>query len=211
MQGSIPTKIFRLAWHLGTQPNYVIRYTRALLASPLDAGVPWISYGAIDFIDGFLKPSMEVFEYGSGGSTLFFSSRARSVTSVEENALWRSRVEQKLRFSNVNNVTLVPSSWDSSQSDGDPITFQDEYVKKLDRQYDVILVDGQCGWPNVKHRIHCFRRAIEFVAPGGVVILDDSWRYDGDISQALFKDRKVFQSVGPARVGVTSTTVYFFR
>src|SRR5438874_5429887 len=39
--------------------------------SALEAGIPWLAFEAIEWLDGYLEPQMRVFEWGSGGSTLF--------------------------------------------------------------------------------------------------------------------------------------------
>jgi hypothetical protein len=38
----------------------------------LEHEIPWLTFPAISRIEEFLEPSIRVFEYGSGGSTLFF-------------------------------------------------------------------------------------------------------------------------------------------
>jgi hypothetical protein len=40
---------------------------------------PWIAFGALDFIKKIIKPGMSVFEYGSGGSTLFWSTHVKKL------------------------------------------------------------------------------------------------------------------------------------
>jgi hypothetical protein len=75
MDGTIASKLLRLAGNFATHPEYIPRYLRDRAperSSPLEIELPWISYAAIDFLDGYLKPDMTVYEYGSGGSTLFF-------------------------------------------------------------------------------------------------------------------------------------------
>ncbi|MEA2488493.1 MAG: hypothetical protein QOH21_285, partial [Acidobacteriota bacterium] len=57
-------------------------------ASPIADELPWMTFGAIDFLDGYLQPGMRVFEYGSGGSTLFYLRHGASVVSVEHDAEW---------------------------------------------------------------------------------------------------------------------------
>src|SRR4051812_14883663 len=88
MQGTVAQKIGRLVAYLGTHPGYAARYLNHNVVSrrtPLDLEIPWFSYAAIDFLDAALRTNMTVFEYGSGGSTLFFAKRAKSVFTVEDN------------------------------------------------------------------------------------------------------------------------------
>src|SRR5215510_13313424 len=100
MHGTIPTKIGRIIGNLVLHPQYIPRcLTHNLLngKTPLDLELPWFSYSAIDFLETFLKAEMNVFEYGSGGSTLFFSQRAAKVYSVEDNVKWYDWVSLRLR------------------------------------------------------------------------------------------------------------------
>ena len=34
--------------------------------------IPWVTHGAKKWLDSYLKKDMKVFEWGSGGSTLYF-------------------------------------------------------------------------------------------------------------------------------------------
>ena len=76
MHGTLPAKVGRVIANLISHPGYIPRWTDALVARkrPLDLEIPWFSYAAIDFLEDYLQPEMSVFEYGTGGSTLFFFS-----------------------------------------------------------------------------------------------------------------------------------------
>ena len=50
--------------------------------------IPWVTYPFIDFLSGRLNRELEVFEFGSGNSTLFFAERVKQLTSVEHNKDW---------------------------------------------------------------------------------------------------------------------------
>src|SRR5438874_12120928 len=107
MHGTVPQKVGRLIGNLLLHPQYISRcITHNLLngKTPLDLEIPWFSYAAIDFLDGFVEPHMTIFEYGSGGSTLFFAQRARSVYSVEDNSKWFELVSQRLLEKSVSNA-----------------------------------------------------------------------------------------------------------
>src|SRR5678816_686272 len=110
MHGTIPQKVGRLITNLVFHPQYISRcITHNVFnrKTPLDLEIPWFSYAAIDFLDDFLRSDMNVCEYGSGGSTLFFAGRVRSVVSIEDNANWHQLVSERLRLRSIQNVRLT--------------------------------------------------------------------------------------------------------
>jgi SAM-dependent methyltransferase len=209
MHGTIPQKIGRVISNLVLHPQYISRCVSHNLVNgktPLDLEIPWFSYAAIDFLEKFVQPHMTVCEYGSGGSTLFFARRAHSVFSIEDNPEWFERVQKRLKEKSVSNVTLKLCPFDFKN----PAGFEEsEYLKAIpDERFDIIVVDGSEEWTQV--RPVCFQRAEARVKPGGIIVLDDSWRYPGVRQTHHAKELKVFQSVGPCRPGVTSTDIFFY-
>jgi predicted O-methyltransferase YrrM len=208
MKGTVPQKAARLFLNLARHPRYAARYvTNNVLhaRSPMDLELPWFSYAAIDFLSDYLTRTMAVFEYGSGGSTLFFARRAASVVSVEDNPAWYNRVKERVAEKNIANVTLKLVPFDFK----DPVGFEaSDYWEALDANFDVIVVDGSEEWIQV--RPLCFERAERFIQPGGIIILDDSWRYPTLRKNHRAKRVETFQSAGPGRPGVASTDVFFY-
>ena len=209
MKGTVPQKVGRLLGNLVSHPRYVPRYFAHNVLNgkwPLDLELPWFSYAAIDFLEKYFRPNMELFEFGSGGSTLFFARRCKSVTSVEDNARWSEIVAKRLASRSITNVRLhsMPVHFTT------PEAFENsDYLKAVQRtRADVIVVDGAEWTQDI--RPLCFRAAEEQIGPGGIIVVDDSWRYR-ELRQANRAHRvEVFESVGPARIGVTSTDVYFY-
>lgn len=202
-------KIGRVLANLMLHPQYISRCINHNLrngSTPLDLEVPWFSYAAIDFLEGFLKPGMKVFEYGSGGSTLFFARRVKSVFSVEDNPKWFELVSKRVREKAIGNVTLTLCPFDFKN----PVGFEESaYLNALpEEHFDVIVVDGSEEWTQV--RPVCFRLAESRMQRGGLILVDDSWRYPELRERNQARAHKVFQSVGPCRPGVTSTDVFFY-
>jgi len=209
MHGTIPQKVGRLVANLALHPRYVSRYVAHNVfngKSPLDLETPWFSYAAIDFLDKYLQPGMVVGEYGSGGSTLFFARRVKSVYSIEDNVHWFERVKQRLAVKRISNVTIGVFPFDFKS----PVGFENSaYLRSMpDRQCDVIVVDGTEEWIQV--RPTCFRFCEERIKPGGIIVLDDSWRYPELRTGNKARQVEIFRSVGPCRPGVTSTNVFFY-
>jgi precorrin-6B methylase 2 len=209
MHGTVPQKVGRVIGDLLLHPQYITRCLNHNLLNgktPLDLEVPWFSYAAIDFLESFLRPGMTVCEYGSGGSTLFFSRRTKSVYSIEDNQKWFDLVSQRLQQKSINNVTLKLCPFDFKN----PAGFENsDYLQALpDRKFDVIVVDGSEEWTQV--RPVCFARAEKRIKEGGIIVVDDSWRYGAIRNNHHARSFKIFQSVGPCRPGVTSTDVFFY-
>jgi len=209
MYGTVPQKIGRVITNLILHPQYISRcLTHNILheKTPLDLEIPWFSYAAIDFLEDFLKPNMSVCEYGSGGSTLFFAQRVNSVFSIEDNAKWFELLSARLLQKDIRNVTLKLCPFDFKEPKG----FENsEYLHAIpDQRFDVIVVDGSEEWTQV--RPICFQKAEARVKQGGIIVVDDSWRYPRLRQSSRARNHKIFQSVGPCRPGVTSTDIFFY-
>lgn len=164
-------------------PRNIVRWAVSMLrrSNSLDQRVPWIVYSARDRISSALSASSRVFEYGSGGSTLWFADQGCAVTSVEHDPVWCERVRAALngRESRVTLLLILPSARDGGStalSTGDPAqvsrSFR-EYASAIDRYqdgaFDLVLVDGRA-------RADCLDRAWPKVRSGGLLVLDDSDR-----------------------------------
>jgi predicted O-methyltransferase YrrM len=209
MHGTIPEKIGRVIGNLALHPQYIARCIMHNLLNgktPLDLEIPWFSYAAIDFLKNFLQQHMTVCEYGSGGSTLFFASRVRSVYSIEDNENWFKRVSDRVKQKNFQNVTLKLCPFDFKN----PTAFdQSEYLHAIPTdKFDVVVVDGSEEWTQV--RPVCFQLAESRIKQGGIIVVDDSWRYPRLRQQNHARSQRIFQSVGPCRPGVTTTDIFFY-
>jgi len=209
MYGTIPQKVGRLISNLVFHPQYISRcITHNVFnrKTPLDLEIPWFSYAAIDFLEDFLKPDMTVCEYGSGGSTFFFARRTRSVISIEDNPVWHRLVSDRLARHSVRNVQLELRPFDFKN----PTGFENSgYLNAIPNdRFDVIVVDGSEEWTQV--RPICFEKAEGRIKPGGIIVVDDSWRYPVLRQKNRARKHQVFQSVGPCRPGVTSTDIFFY-
>src|ERR1039457_5493474 len=120
MRGSSSRRIARLIGNLVVCPKYLPGYlqTNLLSKQPLYLELAWFSYATIDFLQSFFRPQMSVFEYGSGGSTLFFVNRVRPVLSPEDNATWLENVRRRLTGVSLNNVVLQHQEFDFKSPEG---------------------------------------------------------------------------------------------
>jgi predicted O-methyltransferase YrrM len=182
--------------------------------SPLDDGLPWLSFKAIRWLAANLYPTMHVFEYGSGGSTLFFARRVADVVSVEHDADWHARTSAVLADEGVRNCTYllrppVPQadvryrSTDSAYVGfdfADYVTAIEEYA---DRSFDLVSVDGRA-------RPSCVAAAVSKVRRGGWILLDNSDRPAYREAYELLAPfpRLDLRGIAPYTNDVTQTTVW---
>ena len=153
MHGTVPQKVGRVITNLLLHPQYIPRCLNHNLINgktPLDLEVPWFSYAAIDFLEGFLRPSMTVCEYGSGGSTIFFSRRTKAVLSIEDNPKWYELVSKRLQEKAVPNVTLKLCPFDFKN----PVGFErSDYLQAMpEEKFDVIVVDDSWRYPTLRKK-----------------------------------------------------------
>lgn len=171
-------RFFR-AWRHSLNPNL----------NPLIDEQPWIAFAAIDFLKRILAEDMRVFEYGSGGSTLFFARRVKEVISVEHDKGWSEKVILVMEQRGYKNwqcriieptPSALPISGDASDPDAyissgkefgnrsfkDYVTSIDSYP---DRYFDIILIDGRA-------RPSCFKHSLRKIKYNGWIIWDNTDR-----------------------------------
>lgn len=209
MNGANFQRIIRVARNVCAHPEYLMEYLRNLPLTgrlPLDAEIPWFSFGAIDYLESHLPPDSVVFEWGGGGSTLFWAKRAKHVITVESSDEWADRLTQVLSVKGITNVTVLRHPFDPSDKAG----FEDSvYLNCVDDyKANVFVVDGYEA--DVQLRPICFSRAEDRVEKGGIIIVDDSWRYIALRSDNRAQKHLVFETVGPCRYGITSTDIFFY-
>jgi hypothetical protein len=57
-----------------------------------DHPIPWIVYGATDFLEHTVPPKARVLELGGGGSTLFWLNRGNTVVTIETDSGWHKKL-----------------------------------------------------------------------------------------------------------------------
>ena len=65
----------------------------------MNAGLPWMSYNAIFFLNNILRGNEIVFETGCGGSTIFYLERVQSLLSIEHESSWSEKLKRDKRIS----------------------------------------------------------------------------------------------------------------
>lgn len=179
----------------------------AFSKSAFEQEVPWISSEAIDKISEFIKPGMSVLEFGGGGSTLFFANKGLEVTTIESSIAWKSNLESKLVEHDLENFAVYYRPFEAEDESS---LRNSRYMNALpDMLYDVILVDGpEIG--GYKARPLCFEWAEQHIKEGGIIIVDDSWRYTQLLEENSAVYVKEYPGIGPGRKGMTKTDIYYY-
>jgi hypothetical protein len=154
--------------------------------------LPWYTYPAIEYLSSFDFRDCAVFEFGSGNSSFFWASRARSVVSVESDKTWFDAVDhQKQANQSVLHRTDAPG-----------------YVNALAEQgqlFDVIVIDGR--W-----RDQCVQQAPGHLREGGMIVLDNSDRMlEQECGKALRGEGFIqvdFSGFGPINGYCWTTSVF---
>lgn len=150
---------------------------------------PWITFDVIDFLKEKVNSNSLVFEYGGGGSTLFFMKKAKEVITVEHNKEWfelLSQILQDRKYSawkgnfvaaqkgdlvpNPDRATAIHYSSDDESSKGhnykNYVSVIDDFA---DGYFDFVLIDD-------RSRVSCIMDSINKIKSGGYLILDNSDR-----------------------------------
>lgn len=171
--------------------------------------IPWMTFSAIDFLKKISHSGMNIFEYGSGGSTFFWASRVKHITSVEHDRSWFEKIKMELAEQKITNVDYILSGpysipdfekkqfqvitdYISSDESYNGKSFE-AYVKTIDNfqddHFDVIIVDGRA-------RPSCVLHSLKKLKRGGYLVVDNSerWYY---LSGFDFKNWKSWVFFGP--------------
>lgn len=152
--------------------------------------LPWINFQAISFLENILKSDFKVFEFGGGGSSLFFLIKGCELITVEHDEKWFTEISKEIsnqHFKNKwkgflikaedanTNANLDPKNpLDYSSSNTDFITARFvQYASKIDEvpdnSLDVVLIDG-------RSRPSCIYHSIRKIKQNGILIIDNTER-----------------------------------
>lgn len=154
---------------------------------PLADESAWFTYDALRFMEQILRPDMSVFEWGCGGSTMFFARRVAEGHSVEHDPTWAADVRSALAAAGIawSLEVVEPERGASRERDparpedyaSDDEAFRDgsfrAYASAIDRfpdeRFDVVVIDGRA-------RPSCGLHAVDKVKRGGWLVLDNADR-----------------------------------
>lgn len=165
---------------------------------PVDAdgkALPWYTYSFINFIIGRIHPSMRIFEYGSGNSTLWWSERVASVVACEHDEPWFSVISQK-----------VPDTVDYRHCELEYGGGYCRLISSFSSEFDCIVIDG-------RDRVNCVKNALAALKEDGVIIWDNSDRSRYQEGYAFLQEngfRRIdFWGLGPINAYQWCTSVFY--
>jgi hypothetical protein len=151
--------------------------------------LPWITYGAIDWLKNYLKKDMYVFEWGSGDSTKFFAQHVKCVITIDHSQYWFKKLVTELdkKLKRKTSIHLLEPTkvsavdvWYQSNDgkyvgkDFSGYSFE-KYVRFIDNFpddfFDLVVVDGRA-------RPGCLKHAMPKIKTGGYLLLDNSERIE---------------------------------
>jgi hypothetical protein len=177
--------------HFKTTWSYYHSWKSALVPgrNSVDDQQAWINFASLKFLETYLRRDNKVFEYGGGGSTLFFIKHAGFVATVENDQQWFQTLKERIESLSVN-------SWEGFFQEGEEVapdpnrrTYQPEdylsnmkgqenlnyekYAKMICRYpaeyFDVVLVDGRA-------RPSCIAESFPYLKKGGYLVVDNMER-----------------------------------
>jgi hypothetical protein len=87
--------------------------------------IPWLTFGAIQYLDQTISPEMTILELGGGSSSGFWLERGNIVTTVETNPTWASAISDYVVKAGYQDRHRLNKIFDQTQ------------------QFDVIVNDGK--------------------------------------------------------------------
>lgn len=141
----------------------------------VQSGIPWLNMPTIEFLKKNLNKNMNVFEWGSGGSTVFIANKVNKVISIEYDLNYYHFVKQKIDNLNIKNTKLVsiPPN-DEGFLCNKKFTFKNKYFDKYvnyinqfsNNSFDIIIIDG-------RQRNDCLKQAVNKLKSEGIIVFDN--------------------------------------
>src|SRR5260221_5434457 len=205
---------------VGWQPSVMVR-----AAVDNNGPAPWITFPARKMIERVIEPGFKVFEYGSGGSSLWWAARVSEVASVEHDREWSAKLIAKAP----RNLTVITREQSSSYVDtsrllnsflsrypdvtgahrslnsSDYAAYALEITKYGKGYFDIVVIDGMA-------RVFTAWLAGQYVKGSGVILFDNSDRPDYNegyraLAEMGFK-RIDFYGPGPANSYEWATSIF---
>lgn len=155
--------------------------------SALKNGEPYIVPDALDYLNSIVAPTWTVFEWGAGGSTVYFARHCAAVISIEHAQKWTERVRKMV--ASMGNVSIQYVPIGNSHANPDAI------LSHPDGTFNMVFVDGEA-----RVRDRCLENSWSKVVDGGYIMLDNSNWWKGSLPEGW--ERVDFIETGLKWIGV---------
>ena len=159
--------------------------------------IPWLTYGAIAFLDGIDMSNFKILEFGGGGSSFFWEAKGAMVEIHEDNPKWVEFLENRISERSY----LVTHS---------PTT--PNYGCEFNG-FDVVLIDGLKRVQVMSEMISAIHIDKSSSSPDfpGILIVDNSDWYPKaveSLEKACGYSRIDFKGIGPANNYEWTTSIF---
>ncbi|MBB6461213.1 class I SAM-dependent methyltransferase [Flammeovirga kamogawensis] len=155
--------------------------------------IPWFTYSCIHFLSTRKLSNLNVFEFGSGNSTLWFQKRVNKIYSLEHNKDWFNKIKNQFN----SNVTFIYKEIDNGYS---------QEINNHSLQFDLIIIDG-------RNRVECCKNTLNKISPNGVIIWDNSDRIKYNEGYNLLTEngykRLDFYGLAPSVCDSSLTSIFY--
>lgn len=154
------------------------------------SSLPWYTYPAIEYCNQLDASGLNIFEYGSGNSSLYWAHKGANVWCVEDDPAWYETMKGK--SAHLCGISLRTTSAAYASA-----------IAEVGQQFDIVIIDGV--WRN-----ECAAVALAHVRRDGVIILDNSDWYK-DVAQFLRAHgffQVDFNGFGPVNQYCWTTSVF---
>ena len=137
-----------------------------------------------------IKPTDDVFEWGSGGSTFEIARRCKTIKSIEHDEVWYYKIRDKICEQTVKNLTYCLYPNDKPRSF--PHVNRDEFetyigaIHEAKMSFDVVFIDGRA-------RNWCAEEALKHLNPGAKLFVHD---WDRPKYHEILKDYNLIKVAG---------------
>ena len=136
----------------------------------MDPIYTWMDEKEMKLITDVLNDDTVMLEWGSGGSTLNFSSLVNKYYSIEHNEEWYNKIQNELSSYPLNDVEYRFVKQNEPSDDGQSTYKQfKDYIDEVDSfntKFDVVLIDGRA-------RRLCAKKVIPYLKPSSFVFIHD--------------------------------------
>lgn len=163
---------------------------------------PWIVPEAIEYLEELVKADWQIFEWGCGGSVIWFAQRCIKVVAVENVPRWIAWGMEQLQKLELTNTAIVYAP--TIQGD------YTEYVNVIEAypnaSFDLVSIDGV-----MSARKDSIENAKRKLKSDGIIMIDNSNKVDIVGLEGWFELR--FQTVPYQYLGKTEvwTTSFYTR